>query len=160
MRAYIAKGLSNQVSPMYYQKRSTPVKKYLPEKKSHSLIIELMLTDNEAHSVEKVLNKEGMISKVKRYTYWEVVCDHPHVFESIQATEVLYNHRKEKSTVLKKEDVAHLLVFAKEDLIGQQKLQMLQHHFNIQGIRTIKRGILWQLEKKCCPGYYSFTPFI
>ena len=147
MRAYIAKGLSNQVSPMYYQKRSTLVKKYLPEKKSHSLIIELMLTDNEAHSVEKVLNKEGMISKVKRYTYWEVVCDHPHVFESIQATEVLYNHRKEKSTVLKKEDVAHLLVFAKEDLIGQQKLQMLQHHFNIQGIRTIKRGILWQLEK-------------
>ena len=147
MRAYIEKGLSNKVSPMYYQKRSAPIKKYFPEKKSHSLIIELMLTDNAAHSVQQVLKNQEISSDIKRYTYWEIVCDHPHIFEAIQSTEVLYNHRKERATLLKNNDFTNLLVFAKEDLVGQQKQQMLEHHFNIQGIHTIKRGILWQVEK-------------
>lgn len=34
---------------------------------------------------------------------------------------------------------------AKEDIVGQQKLSALQNHYQINGIKSIKQSILWQL---------------
>jgi hypothetical protein len=60
----------------------------------------------------------------------------------------LFNERKEillHPTDVKKEKQVSFLVRPKEDLLGQQKKQMLEHHFGIKGIHTIRHGILWSV---------------
>lgn len=164
MRDYIADGFVNQVAPLYYQNRPEVIKEYTRDQAAYPLIVDLIITDNQARSVEKALQNCGISGSVKRYTYWEVQCDSPELFEKIKATEVLYNSRKENlldlTTVIPRnesfprkslvpgDDEIAFLVLAKEDMVGRQKQQMLVHHFDIQGIHSIKHGIIWQVEKK------------
>ena len=40
------------------------------------------------------------------------------------------------------------LIHAKEEVVGQQKLQILQDHFDVRNVSTIKHGILWQFTSE------------
>ncbi len=40
------------------------------------------------------------------------------------------------------------LVRAKEDMIGQQKLTNAEDHFAIKGVRALRHGILWHLQRR------------
>src|SRR5690606_31312636 len=122
-------------------------KKYEPS--AHEWVVDLMITDNQAMSVENALQHLDLPVKMKRSVHWEIRCDSPEVIEKIRASGVLFNDRKEKmisAQVVKKRAAHAVLVRAHEDMVGQQKLQMLKHHFGIDGVQEIRHGILWQMD--------------
>jgi phosphoribosylformylglycinamidine synthase len=143
MHDYIAEGCQNKVAPLYYAPREVTIQPYQLPKKSFECIVELNITDNQALSIQKVLNHAGPI---KRYVHWEVTCDSALTFEKIKASGVLYNARKE--TVVREKPKNALLVRAKDDMLGKHKTQMLQHHFQIPEVDSIRHGILWSIENQ------------
>ncbi len=148
MRDYILQGYKQQVTALYYSPRANKIKHYSVQQAAHELVIDLIITDNHAMSVESALRRRNLAIKVKRQIHWEVACDSLEVIEKIKKTGVLYNDRKEivvATPCMQKNQQIALLVRAKEDIVGKQKLQMLKNHFAIQGIHAIRHGILWHL---------------
>jgi phosphoribosylformylglycinamidine synthase len=147
MRDYIAEGNSCPVHPLYYQPRMHPITKY--HTSFHELIIELLITDNQALSVENALHRMKLPYKVKRLIHWEIECDSIDVLEKIKQSGVLFNPRKEKiiqKTDIKKSSSTAFLIRPKSDMIGRQIGQMLQRHFDIEGIKQLRHSILWQID--------------
>ncbi|MHB1946639.1 MAG: phosphoribosylformylglycinamidine synthase I [Gammaproteobacteria bacterium] len=148
MREYIAEGYKQKVEPLHYYPRTLEIQTYQP--RAHELVVDLVITDNQALSVETALKKLGIPVSIKRLVHWEVTCDNVDIFEKIKTSGVLYNDRKEivlKAQQLKSAQVQKtLLVRAHEDMLGQQKTQMLKHHFGIEGVHEIRHGILWQIQ--------------
>jgi phosphoribosylformylglycinamidine synthase len=147
MRDYIVSGYKQKVVPMHYYPRQYEIKDY--KSFGHELIVDLIITDNQALSVENALTHLGIPVKIKRQVHWEIVCDSAEIAEKIKSSGVLFNDRKE--IILKPQEVKNVakksfLVRAKEDMLGQQKLQMLKHHFGIDGVQSIRHGILWQID--------------
>jgi len=154
MKDYIESGYVQTVAPLYYYPRHPNLSTYV--KTGHELITKLIITDNEAMSVENALNRADIFSNVSRYTHWEIECESEEVLEQIKATGVLFNDRKEKliarNDVIARNDGAHFLVRLKDNILGQQKLQMLQTHFNIPGIKSIKHSVIWDIHEQI-PSY-------
>lgn len=145
MRDYIAAKNWQAVEPLHYYPRQENLQPYQPKHKE--LLVDLIITDNHALSVENALNHAGVPVKIKRAIHWEIECDSEEVLNKIKASGVLYNDRKEKliqPSNLKK--TTNVLVRAKEDMIGKQKQQMLEDHFSITGLRAIRHGVIWQIE--------------
>lgn len=146
MRDYIKEGYVQKVAPLNYYPRPQEIKRY--QAKQSELIVELIITDNHALSVENALNHLGIPVKITRQIHWEVECDSLDVLEQIKKSGVLYNDRKENLVNFSEKNRATtaLLVRAKEDMVGQQKQQMLEDHFSIQGIRAIHHGVIWRIQ--------------
>jgi phosphoribosylformylglycinamidine synthase subunit PurQ / glutaminase len=146
MREYIAQGKVAQVRPMNYQPQPATISPY--KTSARELIIDLIITDNHAMSVENALRHSNIPVKISRQIHWEIDCESPAVFEQIIASGVLYNDRKEVQLTaadLKRKPQKTFLVRAREDMLGQEKKQMLEHHFGVQGIRSIRHGVLWSV---------------
>lgn len=144
MRDYIAEGTAPCVTPLHYYPRKKILTRYRATASSHQLIVDSILTDNQAISVESTLIHQGVPVKVTRRVHWEVDCESEEIFEKIKASGVLYNERKER--VMENLPAEGFLVRAKEDVIGQQKFQLLRNHFGIAGINAIRHSILWSVS--------------
>lgn len=146
MRDYIAEGRVENTPPLYYYPRRQMLPTYQKPAAASECIVELIITDNHALTVQNTLRHLGMPVTVKRKVHWEIHSDVPTVIQQIKQCGVLFNERKEME--LSQSDFTpastSFLVRAKEDLIGQQKLQVLQDHFSIQGVQAIQHGVLWQ----------------
>jgi len=148
MRDYISEGYRQRVQPLYYYPRALETKKYQNSPHNHELVVELIITDNQALSVENALQHRGLPVTVKRQVHWEISCDSHETFEMIKASGVLYNDRKEFVLApTKKTTTQHktFLIRSKEDLYGLEKMQLLKNHFGIEGINAIRRGVLWHV---------------
>lgn len=166
MHEYIKEGYKQKVVPMHYYPRQYEIKNYKPEGKE--LIVDLIITDNQALSVENALNHLGIPVKIKRQVHWEIVCDSAETLEKIKASGVLFNDRKEivlTSKEVNTDSKKSFLVRAKEDMLGLQKLQMLKHHFGIEGVQSIRHSILWQVDapdnltNKIINSHILFNPY-
>ena len=149
MREFIAEGRHQETVPLYYYPRQTTVPAYKKQATNHECIVELMITDNQALTVQNTLRQLGIPVKVRRQVHWDIRCESPDTLERIKKTGVLYNHRKEMELApgeVKSANAAVYLVRAKEDLHGRQKQQTLEDHFSIQGINSINHGMLWHFE--------------
>lgn len=149
MRDYLAEGRREQVVPLYYYPRKSSIPHYQKPPHAHECIVELMITDNQALTVQNTLHQLGIPVTVKRQMHWEIHCDSPAYFQQIKQTGVLYNERKEielDPTQVTSSSSMTFLVRPKEDLLGQQKLQTLKDHFSIQGVSAIYHGVLWQFS--------------
>ncbi len=145
MREYIAERNFQKTTPLHYQARFAGLTNYT--KKNHELLIELIITDNQALSVENALQRRGIPVKVSRRMHWEIACASAEVYEKIKNSGVLFNDRKEKLvTHTAVQNQTTVLVRAKEDMLGKQKQQMLEDHFDVTGIQALQHGILWQLS--------------
>lgn len=147
MRDYIAEGRVENVIPLYYISRRNKQSAYTVPAHHHECIVELMITDNHALTVQNTLRHLGFPVSVKRQVHWEIQCDTPETIQQIKKSGVLYNERKEvelSSAALKSSTSAIFLVRPKEDLLGQQKLQTLRDHFSIHDVQAIHHGVLWQ----------------
>ncbi len=117
---------------------------------SRQLITQLIITDNHALTLEKALQAKGIPVRVSRQIHWQIDCDSEQTFEQIKASGVLFNENKEQeippAPLLQRGESRTLLVTPKEDLVGQQKMQMLTRHYGISGITEIKRSILWHID--------------
>lgn len=145
MREYIQERNFQKVLPLHYSPRFSSLKKY--HSTAHQLIVDLIITDNQAKSVENVLNHAGIPVQIKRQVHWEIHCD-DETLEKIKASGVLFNSRKEMLLTNKdahSKNAAVFLVRPKEDFLAQQKLQQLKNHFGVNQIQAMQHGILWQV---------------
>lgn len=149
MRDYIVDGYVTHPITLDYQPRVPAIKKYQASAIACEWVIDLMITDNHAMSVENALQRSGISVKIKRSIHWEIQGATPSVLEKIKETGVLFNDRKEriiKPQTANNPQQTTFLVRAKEDIQGQQKLQMLKNHFGIEGVQHISHGILWHVS--------------
>lgn len=115
------------------------------------LLIDQVLADNEAISVQLALKQLGMHVNVKRYVHWSAEVDDD-TLEKMIASEELFNPKKEfiveqsEITQGSKENSLILLVRAHDDFVGQQKFQLLANHFEIDGIKNLSKGTVWQIS--------------
>lgn len=147
MRDFIAEGRKEEVVPLNYYPRRGIATKYQKQTAAHECVVELMITDNHALTVQNTLHQLGIPVTVKRQVHWEIHTDKPAVVENIKKSGVLFNERKEvELSPAEVKSSTSFLVRAKDDLSGQQKLQTLQDHFSITDVAAIQHGMLWHFS--------------
>ncbi len=124
------------------------IESYLPKPNATEWIIDMIITDNEAASVQNALSHLGHNVSISRQTHWEIstIGERDSILKKIDTTGELYNSNKEfisKTTTVK--NTTSLLVRQKEDMIGRAKFETLKERFEIDGITEIKRGVIWNL---------------
>ena len=121
---------------------------YTSAEKSQQWIIDMIITDNDAVSVNNALDNLGHDITLTRQTHWEIESsdNSDSVMNKIEATGELFNSNKEFiSKVIKKEKTKSFLIRQKDDMLGRLKLQSLKEKFEIDEISNIKRGVIWNL---------------
>ncbi len=153
MRDYIREGNYKRETPLRYQPPALEIHHYQTGGElARELIVELIITDNQALSVNNELRRANLDVELKRQTHWEIECDNRVTYEKILASELLYNKRKEfaldcpVAPKLPREPA--FLVRAKEDWIGRQKKQRLETHFGIKGIHALRHSVIWRVQAR------------
>lgn len=126
---------------------------YLCEAPAREMIIELIISDNEAVSVENALRQQGICVSVKRNTHWELSFEGGlneqqirSLYDQAAATGELFNSNKE--FIGDSEAPAGsrtYLVREKDDCVGAHALHALKAWFGIEGISSVTSGTLWTL---------------
>lgn len=148
MRDYIEAAHTVTVLPLTYYPRRTPTPAYQKTPGVAEIKVELLITDNQALTVQNTLRQRGLPVTVRRMVQWEVACDSDITLQKIKKSGVLYNDRKEAECSAAQPGVLTYLVRPKEDMIGQQKLQTLHDHFSIQGVTSVRHAVLWQFSSE------------
>lgn len=125
-----------------------PPKPYALKEGHIAFTTALIITDNTAFSVEHCLQQAGYPVQANRYQHWELAMDSRETMEKILASAVLFNPQKEQPVNLPSasKHCWRALVRAKEEVVGKQKQQQLQHHFAIDGVHAIHHSTVWILE--------------
>lgn len=147
MRDYIAEGRIDKAIPLHYYPRRANTPVYQKAENHFECVVELIITDNQALTVQNTLRQLGMPVTVKRKIHWEIQCDSPETLRSLKEIGVLFNDRKEREihdAALSNKTAAAFLVRAHDDMIGQQKLQACHDHFGLQGVKHIQHGVIWE----------------
>ncbi|HAT8971005.1 TPA: phosphoribosylformylglycinamidine synthase I [Legionella pneumophila] len=146
MKEYIKEKKTFKQQTLSYQPEPVKIIPYDKKDNAHELIVKLIITDNAALTVQNTLRQLGIPVTVNRMMYWHVDTNFPEAIEKIKQTGVLYNDRKEYLVTPEQifsSAAKAFLVISKDDMIGQQKLQMLRDHFSIDGVDAIHHGVLW-----------------
>ncbi len=151
MKEYIIdkKNIPKKSELIYTPPQATTPLYQLP-KNAFTITTQLIITDNEAKTVETTLKKLGLAVGLEKMTQWEMCTDdqteHSTLPQKIISSGELFNTNKEKIIEPKtdKESIL-LLVRYKEDFAGQQKKQSLNNRFNTTSINSIKKGLLWKI---------------
>ncbi|MEE9167116.1 MAG: phosphoribosylformylglycinamidine synthase I [Candidatus Neomarinimicrobiota bacterium] len=126
-----------------------PLHEYTPPENSFELLVDLIITDNEAVSVENALHHLEVPVTVTRRTHWEVTRQRKKTGDlkrEIIMTGELFNSNKESLvTPGHQRRVVSLLVRYKDDMEGQHKREVLENWFHIEGIQSIKKGVVWTI---------------
>ncbi|KTD75159.1 phosphoribosylformylglycinamidine synthase I [Legionella waltersii] len=149
MKEYIQDNQRVTQLPLDYQVKPISISPYTPKTDHYEVIVKQIITDNTALTVEKTLRQMGILVSVKRYVHWEIGSNSTELIEQIMESGVLYNDRKEyivEKDQLLPSDAKAYLVKAYDDLVGAQKMQMLQDHFSFDANISINHGVLWVLQ--------------
>ncbi len=146
MRDYIAEG-----SPFSFKAITYSHPFYLPSiyhcpAQAKELIIAPLTTDNQALTVEKVVQAQGIKISLKRYTHWEIHGS-ANSFSQIVQSSILYNSNKEQWIKNYQNIKSHIafLIQAQEDLMGEQKRQQIQQSLGLD-VPGLKHSILWLVD--------------
>ncbi len=128
----------------------TKLVSYKAPVKAMQLLVELIITDNVAVSLEQALHDLGFKVKLTRQVHWEIAHNSKpqQLQQDIIASHELFNPNKEQlveNTERADHDFA-LLVQDKDNLLGQHKQEVLANTFGIDNINSIKHGILWCVD--------------
>ncbi len=148
MRDAILEETVEHVMPLHYVPRYSKPLPYQQLADTHVFLAELVITDLQAWTVQNTLHQLGFPVTVRRKVHWEIKTQDRTALDHIKRTGMLYHDRKEKlcQGVATSQQVLSYLVRPKEDIVGQNKLQLLRDHFNLQAVETIKYGVLWELH--------------
>lgn len=129
------------------------------EPAAEEVVVELIITDNAAVSVENALRQRGISAAVTRRVHWELVfeeglsgAERQDLLRRIHATGELYNENKER--LLARPDAASpasgrectFLVREREDVTGTRIRQVLADWFHCRGLRSLNHGVLWTIH--------------
>lgn len=172
MREYIIETQTLQTKEVLKQDTKPlvhhPVSKTLPVKTqpkpgSFLCLVKLIITDNQALTVQNTLRRLGFPVTVHRFDYWEIESDSLEQVTQLKKTGLLYSDRKEREVSLDELNSEHTLSYllcAKEDLHGQQTLQTLKTHYTIPHINQIHHGVLWQFRSETPPIAELINPIL
>ena len=149
MHDYINSGYKQKISFINYKFDNENVKIYAPENKGLEWVVNMIITDNEASSVESALNRIGVYVSIQRMTHWEIIGGGESSYSEIEKSGELFNSNKEYIHEYKPDgEGVTFLIRQKEDMLGTQKKQSLTERFNIQDINEIRHGVLWNIKVK------------
>ncbi len=154
MRDYIERGfphLSGPTSSLTYSPGAYTIEPYKPNNHSVEWIVELIITDNEAFSVQNALRHRGLEVTVTRRSHWEIEFEDSEpesVLDQLERSGELFNSNKERliQPVLDPPSAATFLVRPKEDLLGRHKLETIRERLEIKGIKAVQSGVLWNIN--------------
>jgi phosphoribosylformylglycinamidine synthase len=147
MKKYISSGSQFSYRALNFASKKASVKKFKKPPKTDELLISTIIADNEAASVEKCINGLGIKAGVKKYIHFEIDSVDSLDIDSIISTDVLFNPSKEYVAKPKNgSDVHRFLVRSKDDIVGQSLTQTLQDRFDLAGLKSIKRGVVWEVK--------------
>tara|TARA_B100001750_G_scaffold119663_1_gene94916 strand:+ start:88 stop:1368 length:1281 start_codon:yes stop_codon:yes gene_type:complete len=151
MKEFIKNGNPTTMHSLSYNQPHYEVSDYSCNMNKTEWIVDMIINDNEASSVEVALNRLGFDVIVKRQTHWEIgVKDfNKSLFNKIEKSGELFNSNKEfLSEIPLQNDYASFLIRPKDDIKGQSKLESLTNRFEIKTIKSIKFGVIWNLKIK------------
>lgn len=147
MRDYIAQGQCAEAVALPIKSITQTLRPLEAKRNTTTFVVDLLITDKEAVTVENALNQAGIPVYVKRQTHWAVEADQPDaVRNGIIKSGELFNANKERlSDVFATENTESVLVRHKDNVVGMNKMQLLGHHFSVKGIESISHGVLWHI---------------
>ena len=148
MKEFIETGTPAMDYTLSFERPHYEVTQYNPNGRTTEWVIDMIIADNEASSVQNALERLGFNIAIKRQTHWEITIgsDREHALQKINDTGELYNSNKEFiSTIQRKENTASFLVRQKEDMIGRSKFESLTRPFENNEISQLKRGVIWNV---------------
>ena len=148
MKEFIETGTPAIDYTLSFERPHYEVTQYSPNGLTTEWVIDMIIADNEASSVQNALKHLGFNIAIKRQTHWEITIgsDREHALQKINDTGELYNSNKEFiSTIQRKENTASFLVRQKEDMIGRLKFESLTRRFEINEISQLKHGVIWNV---------------
>jgi len=149
MRDAIREDSKISATSLFFDPPEISITQYHPPENSFELLIDLIITDNEAISVESALRNLDLPVTVSRQTHWEVVLEPKtdvNLKDDIIATGELFNSNKEYLCIRTAPTSSlSLLVRYKDDIVGQHKREVLKEWFHINGIHDIKKGVAWTI---------------
>ena len=151
MREFIEDGCPLNDSSLSYHPNKVDIEYYSPTKNSTEWIIDMVITDNEAATVQNALQKMGIDVSISRQQHWEIKTsgDSKTVLKKIENTGELFNSNKEYISSLSKEkNKASFLVRQKEDMHSQFKFEAIRKRFSINELIQLKRGVVWNISTK------------
>ena len=154
MRDYISEEKTIDLSPLSFKPADYEPKEY--KANGEEMLVDLIITDNEAATVENTLRQIGIHARIKRMNHWNIdftdlhndSTDKENLMDKIVKSGELLNTNKEVVTYLKDIDetkTAMLLVRYRDDFVGQSKTDTLKNHFGLNEIKNISKGTLWQI---------------
>jgi phosphoribosylformylglycinamidine synthase len=148
MRTYIESSPKIDTSDVYtYRHQVSPLSAYQPPTQTSSFLVELLIEDNTAKSLELVLKQHEFDVKVKRYQYVEIDSNGEveSTVKAIKESGEILNESKERVVELKNTAFSYLVV-DKDDVLSKQKTDVLKNVFGITSLNSIKKAVLYTLD--------------
>ena len=151
MREFIKQKISIKNDSLSYSPPNKNIKKYSPEEHVSEWVVDMVITDNEAETVQNALRRIGIDVTIQRQQHWEISTsdNSSATLKKIEDTGELFNSNKEYiSSIRSNENTACLLVRQKEDMFCQSKFESIRERFSINELIQLKRGIVWNIKIK------------
>ncbi len=148
MKTFIEADRPTTNHELSFERPHFALEEYETDEERAEWVIDMIITDNEAASVQNALNQLGFDVEITRQTHWEIGTNgnRESILQQIDASGELYNSNKEFiSNILHKENSASLLVRQKEDIKGRSKFESLRERFEIDGITHLTYGTIWNV---------------
>ena len=148
MKDFIANGNPVSNHTLSFERPHYEVTDYKASPETTEWVIDMIITDNEAASVQNTLDHLNYNVSITRQTHWEIKThgDRKTILKKIDESGELYNTNKEFiSKATTKENTTSFLVCKKEDMIGRSKLETLTNRFEIDGTANLSRGVIWNV---------------
>ena len=149
MKSYISKKVSISKSHIKFENKRFILKQFQPDPKKTRWLINQIITDNEADTVEKTLNNLELNVSISKMVFWEIDIENKKkaILNKVKETGLLFNPNKEFIDQINfKTPFLYLLIFKKEDIVSKSIFNSLHSHFNLKQIISLKRGVLWKIK--------------
>ena len=151
MKEYIEQKISLNHNAISYVPQKTRIKDYNPDINTTEWIIDMVITDNEAVTVQNALQKMGIDTIISKQQHWEIKIsgNTKGVLKKIEKTGELFNSNKEYiSSINTKKNSMSFLIRQKEDVHSLSKLESIREKFLIKDLIELKRGVVWNIATK------------
>jgi phosphoribosylformylglycinamidine synthase I len=151
MSNYITAGNYPKMKYFSWPDPDSSLKAYQVPTDCLAFTISTIITDNHAASVQMALHARGIQVTVKRQIYWEIqTSGQTDMLKTHleQSGELWNSHKEYISPPPRAPHTRSILVFERDDMLGQEKQQVLSHHFGIKNIQNIRHGILWHISSE------------
>ena len=148
MRDYLKEETRITATILDYEPHRFALETYWRPEKCEEIIVDLIITDNEAVSVENALRQSGIPVSVTRQNHWEIALHTDagaDTLDKIVVSGELFNSNKESPGETSSNGGNSILVRYKDDLVGQHKKEALKEWFHIGGIKEIRSGVIWHI---------------